>query len=70
MYYLKIGFRITTLHVDGEFAPIQVLIQQMPGETRVNLASSSGHVTSIETDTSGKGKYQVYKTHFTFKQGC
>ena len=41
MYYLKRGFQITTLNVDGEFASLQVLIQDMPGGTRVNLSSAS-----------------------------
>ena len=31
MYYLKRGFQITTLHVDGEIAPLQELIQEIPG---------------------------------------
>ena len=30
MYYLKRGFRITTLHVDGEFAALQALIHEVP----------------------------------------
>ena len=37
MYYLKRGFQITTLHVDGEFAPLQALIQDIPVGLRVNL---------------------------------
>ena len=48
MYYLKYGFQITTLHVDGKFAPLKALIQEMPGGPKVNLASDSEHVTDIE----------------------
>ena len=48
MYYLKRGFHITILHVDGEFVPLQSLIQDMQGGSRVNLESASGHVTDIE----------------------
>ena len=48
MYYLKHGFRITTLHVYGEFLPFQALTQEIPGVQRVNLASASEHVHEIE----------------------
>ena len=48
MYYLKRGFQIKTLHVDGEFVPIQALTQEMPGGLRFNLASVSEHVHDIE----------------------
>ena len=58
MYYLKRDFKITTLHVDGEFAPIKELIQDMPGGPRVKLASDSEHVTGIERQTRG-GKEMV-----------
>ena len=47
-FYLKRGFHITTLNVDGEFAPFKVPIQSMPGRPRVNLTSASEHVTEIE----------------------
>jgi hypothetical protein len=47
-YYLHRGFRITTVHVDGEFAPITTLIEPMPGGPMVNLASSNEHVPEIE----------------------
>ena len=40
MYYLKRGFQITTLHVDGEFSPLQALIQEIPWETEVTLSSA------------------------------
>ena len=41
MYSLKLGFQITTLHVDGKFVALQALIQEMPGIQRVNLESAS-----------------------------
>ena len=44
MYYLKRGFKITTQHVDSEFAPLQALSQEIPGGTRVKLESASEHV--------------------------
>ena len=37
MYYLKRGFRITTLHVDGKFAKLQSLLQVITGRPRFNL---------------------------------
>ena len=37
MYYMKRGFKITALHVDGEFAPLQSLIQGMIEGVRFNL---------------------------------
>ena len=43
MYYLKCGFQITTLHVDGEFVPLQALIQDMPGGPIFNPTSASEH---------------------------
>ena len=41
MYYLKRGFKITALHVDGELEPLQALIQEMPGVPMVKLESAS-----------------------------
>ena len=48
MYYLKRGFRIIRLHVDGEFAPLKTLIEFMPAGPMVNLASRNEHVPEIE----------------------
>ena len=48
MYYLKCGFQITTLHVDGKFAPLQALMHEIPGGGRFELASASEHVPEIE----------------------
>jgi hypothetical protein len=47
-FYLNQGFLITAIHVDNEFAPLQVLIQSMPGGPRVNLTSANEHVPEIE----------------------
>jgi hypothetical protein len=47
-YYLQRGFRITTVHADGEFAPLKVLIESLPGGPLVNLASPDEHVPEIE----------------------
>jgi hypothetical protein len=47
-YYLQRGFRITVLHADGEFAPLKILIESMPGGPVVNLASANEHVPEIE----------------------
>jgi hypothetical protein len=47
-YYLQRGFHITTVHDDGEFAPLKTLIEAIPGGPMVNLASANEHVPEIE----------------------
>jgi hypothetical protein len=47
-YYLQRGFHIKTVHADGKFAPLKPLIESMPGDPMVNLASANEHVTYIE----------------------
>jgi len=47
-YYLQRGFRITVVHMDGEFAPLKILIESLPGGPMVNLASANEHVPEIE----------------------
>jgi hypothetical protein len=47
-YYLLRGFRITMVHADGEFAPLKVLIESLPGGPMVNLASPNEHVPEIK----------------------
>jgi hypothetical protein len=42
--YLQRGCHITTVHADGEFAPLKTLIEAMPGVPMVNLASANEHV--------------------------
>jgi hypothetical protein len=36
------------VHADGEFAPLKVLIESLPGGPMVNLASPNEHVPEIE----------------------
>jgi hypothetical protein len=43
-YYLQRGFDITTVHADGEFAPLKTLIEAMTGGPMVNLASANEHI--------------------------
>jgi hypothetical protein len=59
-YYLNRGFCITTVHADGEFAPLQALIHAIPNGPTVNLASSSEH--------GCQGKMPVYPTQPSFQQ--
>ena len=47
-YYLHHGFCITRVQSDGEFAPLQALVESLPGVPMINLASSSEHVPEIE----------------------
>jgi hypothetical protein len=47
-YYLQRGLHITTVHADGEFAPLKSLIDSIPGGHMVNLASANEHVPEIE----------------------
>jgi hypothetical protein len=47
-YFLQRGFRIAMVHADGEFAPLKVLIESLPGGPLVNLASPDEHVPEIE----------------------
>jgi hypothetical protein len=39
---------LTTVHADGEFAPLKVLIESLPGGSFVNLASPDEHVPEIK----------------------
>ena len=48
LYYLHRGFRITTIHADGEFEALKPLIEVLPGRPFVNLASRNEHVPEIE----------------------
>jgi hypothetical protein len=47
-YYLQLGFHITTVHADSEFAPLKTLIKDMPGGPMVNFSSANEHVPGIE----------------------
>ena len=46
-HYLHRGFRITTVHSDGNFGPLNVLIEFLPGGLLVNLASANEHFPDI-----------------------
>ena len=48
MFYIQRGFRIQTVHADGEFRALKYLIQSIPAGTRVNLTSANKHVSEIE----------------------
>ena len=47
-YYLQHGFRITTVHADGEFVPLKELIEGMPCGPSINLTGANEHVPEIE----------------------
>lgn len=47
-FYLQRGLRIVTVHADGEFAPLQEKVHDMPNGPRFNLASRNEHVHKIE----------------------
>jgi hypothetical protein len=46
--HLQRGFHITVLHADGEFVPLKIMIESVPGGPMVNLASANEHVPEIE----------------------
>ena len=47
MYYLKCGFLLTIIHVDGKFSLLQAMKNEMTGGLRVNLASAIVDVPEI-----------------------
>ena len=47
-FYLQRGFRITEVHADNEFAPLEALIADMPRGPRLNVTSADEHVPEIE----------------------
>ena len=47
-FYIKRGFRIQTVHADGEFGALKDIIQNMPAGPRVNLTSANEYVPEIE----------------------
>ena len=46
--YATRGFHIATLSLDGEFAPLQGLLQALPNGPKVNLTSANEHVPEAE----------------------
>ena len=53
-YYMHHGFRITTVHSDGEFAPLQALVASLLGDPMINLKNANKHVPEIEKNLSGE----------------
>jgi hypothetical protein len=48
VYNLQRGFQITTVTGDGEFEPMQELMNELPSNPRLNLASANEHEPYIE----------------------
>ena len=48
VFCLKCGFKITTVHTDGEFAPEREIIVEMSSGPMVNLTSANNHFPRIE----------------------
>ena len=48
VFYKKRGFRITTVSMDGEFAPLKDAIDAMPGGPTCNLTARGEHVPEVE----------------------
>ena len=48
IYYLQRGFQIMTVTADGEFAPLEKLLFELPGAPRLNLTSPNEHEPYIE----------------------
>ena len=48
VFCLKCGFKITTVHTDGEFAPEQEIIVEMSSVPMVNLTSANDNFPRIE----------------------
>ena len=55
-YYMHRRFRITAVHSDGEFAPLQALVPSLLGGPMINLASANEHITEIQKKRGGEGK--------------
>jgi hypothetical protein len=48
IYYLQRGFQITVVTADGEFAPLQQLMVELPGSLMLNLASANENEPYME----------------------
>ena len=57
-YYLQRGFQITGVTGDGEFAPLQADMVELPSAPRLNLASTNEHEPFVER------KIRVIKERF------
>lgn len=47
-YYMQRGFQITMVMADGEFAPLEGLMNKLPGAPKLNLASANEHEPFVE----------------------
>ena len=47
-YYLQRGLKIVFIKGDGEFKPLEVMMPELYGAPKLNLASASEHVPEIE----------------------
>ena len=47
-YYLQVGFKIVFIKGGGGFTPLEVIIPELYGSPKLNLASASKHVPEIE----------------------
>jgi len=47
-FYFQRGFRISTVHADGEFDTLKGDVESLPGAPRLNLAAANEHVPEIE----------------------
>ena len=47
-YYLQRGFCITKVHIYGEFGPLKILIESLPGVALVNITASNEHFPDIK----------------------
>ena len=41
IFYIRHGFRISTVHADGEFAPLKPIIECMPGVPYANVTAAN-----------------------------
>ena len=47
-YYLQRGFNSVLIKGDGEFKPLEIMMPELYGAPKLNLASASKHVPEIE----------------------
>ena len=47
-FYKRRGFKIRTVHTDGEFEPLKRMVEAKPNAPTINLAVANEHVPEIE----------------------
>ena len=47
-FYICHRFRISTVHADGEFAPLKLMIEGIPGGPYFNVTAANKHTPDIE----------------------